>query len=305
MKKGCWIAGAIILTLGIIVFAIGAGLSAESMEYQTEEKSFSGGIQSISIDCAAEDVYIRPSADNNFHVFCSGPAGSEYTIEVIEGTLTVTMQKEILDYLTLFDFGNEAKITVQLPVGNAAIPFASLTVDAASGDIQVAERLLFRRCDLTTASGDISFRAEVQGKMSLETTSGDIYVEGSSQAPAYECILSSTSGSVVLKGQSAAALIVNTVSGDILLENCDFDVLTANAVSGEIELENVDTDECYLGTTSGDISAGLRKAMDFYCSSTSGEIETPPSVTGGGLCKITTTSGDIEVWIATRNSAKD
>ena len=109
----------------------------------------------------------------------------------------------------------------------------------------------------------------------------------------------------MLKGQSAAALIVNTVSGDILLENCDFDVLTANAVSGEIELENVDTDECYLGTTSGDISAGLRKAMDFYCSSTSGEIETPPSVTGGGLCKITTTSGDIEVWIATRNSAKD
>lgn len=302
MMKGCWIAGAIILTLGIIVFALGAGLSTDSMEYQTAEKSFSGGIRSISIDCAAEDVYVRPSTDNNFHVFCNGPAGSEYTIEVIEGTLTVATQKEILDYLTLFDFGNEAKITVQLPVGNTAVPHESLTVETASGDIQVAEQLLFRRCDLTTASGDISFRADVQGRMKLETTSGDIYLEDSSQARAYECILSSTSGSVVLKGQSVSALIVDTVSGDILLENCEFDVLTANAVSGDLELQNVDTDECYLGTTSGDISAGLRKAMDFHCSSTSGEIETPPSVSSGGPCQITTTSGDIEVWIATRNS---
>lgn len=302
MMKGCWIAGAIILTLGIIVFALGAGLSTDSMEYQTAEKSFSGGIQSISIDCAAEDVYIRPSTDGEFHVLCSVPSGVGYDIKVIEGTLTVTTQKEILDYFTFFDFGAEAKITIQLPVMNTVVCFESLTVETASGDIQVAEQLLFSRCDLTTASGDISFRADVQGRMKLETTSGDIYVEDFSQAPAYECILSSTSGSVVLKGQSAAALIVDTVSGDILLENCDFDVLTANAVSGDLELQNVDTDECYLGTTSGDISAGLRKAMDFHCSSTSGEIETPPSVTGGGLCQITTTSGDIEVWIATRNS---
>ena len=305
MMKGCWIAGAIIVTLGIIVFAIGAGLSADSLEYQTSDKSFSGGIQSISIDCTSEDVYIRPSTDSNFHVFCSGPVRTEFTIEVIEGTLTVKTQKEVLDYFTIFDFGNESKITVQVPVTNAAVPFEFLVVDTASGDIQVAEQLLFRRCDLTTGSGDISFRADVQGKMKLETTSGDIFAEDSSQAPVYECILSSTSGSVVLKGQNAAALIVETVSGDILLQNCDFDVLTANAVSGDLELENIDTDECYLATTSGDISAGLCKAMDYHCSSTSGDIETPPAVTGGGLCQITTTSGDIEVWIATRNGSKD
>lgn len=303
MKKGCWIAGAILITLGMIIFFIGAGLSAGSMEYQTAEKSFDGGIQSIHVDCTAEDVYIRPSTDGEFHVFCSVPSGAGYDIKVIEGTLTVTTQKEILDYFTFFDFGYEAKITIQLPVMNTAVCFESLTVDTASGDIHVAEQLLFRRCDLNTASGDVIFKGDVQGKMNIETTSGDITVEDVSQAPAYECILNSTSGSVTAKNLNATAFIVETTSGDVLLENCEFGALTANAVSGEIELEGVDADECYIRTTSGDVSAGFVKEMDFQCSSTSGDIETPPSAGNGGLCQIITTSGDIEVWIYTRNSA--
>ena len=303
MMKGCWIAGAILLTIGIIIFAIGAGLSVGSMDYQTVEESFSNGIHGLKVNCGAEDVYIRPSTDDQYHVFCSGSDKSEFKVEVIEGILTVTAERNYLDNLIFWGIGEEMKITVQLPVANSITSLESLTIDTASGDVLVAENLLFRRCDLNTASGDVIFKGDVQGKMNIETTSGDITVEDASQAPSYECTLNSTSGSIIAKSLNATAFIVETTSGDVLLENCDFGALTANAVSGEIDLEGVDVDECYIRTTSGDVSAGLAKEMDFHCSSTSGDIETPPSASNGGLCQITTTSGDIEVWIHTRNSA--
>lgn len=300
--KGFWIAGAICLTFGIIIFAIGAGLSADSVVYQNVEESFGSGIRGISIDCSAEDVYIRPSTDDEYHVFCSGLDKTSFNIEVSDGILTVTSTTEVWDSFLALNFGDGAKITVQMPVTNSVVPVESLTVDTASGDIQVAEGLLFRRCDLSTTSGDITFKGDVQGKMNMETTSGDIYVEDISEAPAYECILNSTSGIISVKGLNVSALIAETTSGDACLENCDIGALTVNTVSGDVELEGVDADECYIRATSGDVSAGFAKEMDFQCSSTSGDIETPPSAANGGLCQITTTSGDIEVWIYSKNA---
>lgn len=300
--KEFWIAGAICLTIGIIIFAVGAGLHADSVVYQNVEESFGSGIRGISVDCSAEDVYIRPSTDDEYHVFCSGSDKTSFNIEVSDGILTVTSTTEVWDSFLALNFGDGAKITVQMPVKNTEVPVESLTVDTASGDIQVAEGLLFRRCDLSTTSGDITFKGDVQGKMNMETTSGDIYVEDMSLAPAYECILNSTSGTISVKGLNVSALIAETTSGDACLENCDIGALTVNTVSGDVELEGVDADECYIRATSGDVSAGLAEAMDFHCSSTSGDIETPPSAANGGLCQITTTSGDIEVWIYSKNA---
>lgn len=301
MKKGFWTAGALCLTIGIVLFVVGGFFSSRSKVYQTVERSFSGGIRGISIDCSAEDVYLRPSTDNQYHVFCSGSEETEFSIEVIEGILTVTSDQEFLENLAAWDFENQAKITVQLPVGNSVVPLESVTVSTASGDVLAAEKLLLRRCEITTASGAVSFRAAVQGRMRIESTSGDIFVEDPSKTPAYEFILSSTSGDLTLKGQTVSAIVVESTSGDMLLEDCEFGTLTANSVSGEIDLAGVDAEECYIQTTSGDVSAGLRRAMDFHCSSTSGDIETPASVSGG-LCQIDTTSGDIKVWIDSRNS---
>ena len=298
MKKGIWIAGLLCLVLGITLFSVGISMDAGKLNFGTLNKSFSQKVTALSIDCRGQDVLIRPSKDRNCYVTCSDYSDVSYTVELTNGVLSVIAEGSMFD--GLFRWG-DAKVTVQLPPDYFQGLYDSLEVSTGSGDILVEEGVIFQRSKLESTSGDISFRADVQGKMTIETTSGDIELEDRSSLFAHQVELATTSGEITVRGQNARYLSAKSTSGDVTLDSCDIHELTVNCTSGDVELRYVDLENCNLQTISGDVSAGVGKAMDFHCSSTSGDVDTPPPVTNGGLCQVSTTSGDIEIWIYSEN----
>lgn len=302
MKKTIWIAGILCLVLGTALVLIGAYFYTDTLDYQKLDKGFSGEITALCIDCDGQDVYIRPSADRNCRVSCTGFGGTEYSVELVNGVLFVTSKGETLESVFLRLFAGEAKVTVELPPQYFHEPYESLEVSTASGDILVEEGLIFQRCDLTASSGDVSFLADVWGRMNIETSSGDIKLADSSSAfSVHQVTLSTSSGDIRVEGQNAFSLSAQNASGDVTLDSCEIYELTVSCTSGDVELRYVDLESCNLQTISGDVSAGIGKTMDFHCSTTSGDIDIPPPATKGGLCQITTTSGDIRVWIYSEN----
>ena len=303
MKKAIWIIGGICFLLGIGLLAVGGYLYSGQMEYETVRKTISGEIQSVAIDCASQDVRILPSENAQCYVIYGDAEGVEYTIELTEGVLQIRADGEIWHKNLAGIFGRDPGVTLLLPPQYFHGPYGLLEVSTAAGDICIEEGLSFARGELSSTSGDICFRANVQGNLDLRTTSGDIELQDSAATYLpYLVNLSASSGTITVKEQNAFSISAKTSSGDVTLEKVRAtDTITVSCTSGDIDLLDVDAGRYSLRTVSGDIAAGMRRAMDFRCDTTSGSIETPVAMADAGLCRLSTVSGDIEVWICTDN----
>ena len=91
--------------------------------------------------------------------------------------------------------------------------------------------------------------------------------------------ISSASGDVEIDRGSASAASIRTASGDVRLDELETDpTLTVQTASGDVELELL-SDRFY------DIKTN------------SGSVYAPQSTRDGGMCRITTTSGDVRITV--------
>lgn len=68
--------------------------------------------------------------------------------------------------------------------------------------------------------------------------------------------------------------------------------------SGDIQLQDFDADMLKLHSNSGCVSGSLLSSKKFEISTNSGSVDVPPSDNNGGLCAVTTTSGDVTFRIS-------
>ncbi|MBO7292438.1 MAG: DUF4097 family beta strand repeat protein, partial [Clostridia bacterium] len=66
--------------------------------------------------------------------------------------------------------------------------------------------------------------------------------------------------------------------------------------TGDVEFYSCDAAEIFMKTTTGDIEGSLLTDKIFMTKSSTGAIEVPRT-TSGGVCDITTSTGDIEIEI--------
>lgn len=216
----------------------------------------------IVVRDASESVRIEPSSSDSIEVECWESENKRFGITDEGGVLSVVGTDRPVPHLFAMDFQNRTTV-VRVPASYSG----SVSVETASGNIEVVDLQAVKTVSATTASADITVSA----------------------LPAAETVFaSSTSGSIWLGNTDAANIDARTVSGRISAEGC----------SGErISLES----------TSGGIFAQIAGAEGDYAietASISGSISTPASTPDASKrISMKTVSGDIELLLSESTEA--
>lgn len=290
--------------------------------------------ENIKIDNTLCDIFIIPSEDEECKVVCHDEKKRYHTVEVIDNTLTINSIDsrkwyEEFYFGFIFNWNDSISLSIYLPKKE----YTELYVNTFSGDINIANSFTFKNAKVESTSGDIKCSAKFKGDVKFDSTSGDIEL---SNVSANNISADTTSGDINISSISADNISADTTSGeveisyanakdklyadstsgdlnildskayDIFLESTSGDVNMRNTVSlgnlkiestsGDIEFYRCDGKSINFNSVSGDIEGSLLTEKLFLTDTTSGDISVPNCISDE-QCRITTTSGDIEVTI--------
>ena len=339
MKKSVWITmivagGCILAGLACIVvgFALG-GHNFMKANIESKDITVSEEFQNVRVDTVSADVTFVLSNDGACRVAVKDDGRMNYTVEVVDSTLTVSAERKSPWYkkpFSLFGGAEDASVTVYLP----AKAYQSLIAETTSGDIEAECRLsVSGDVSLTVTTGDIEWQGSAES-LSVKATTGEISLENmivvqkiTAQITTGEARLShvvcgsldahaGTGDIEVTDSEIAGQITAESTTGEIKLTRVTCDSLDSQTTSGRIELTDTtvtghiraktnsggirlvraDAATLSLKTTSGSVAGSLRTPKVIYAHSTSGSVNVP-RFTEGGLCEIETTSGSIRLTI--------
>lgn len=260
----------------------------------------------ISIDTDTVDIRFAKSSDGKCRVATRDTSNHIYSVAVEDGTLHIRV-----DFKGLFEIGigvYDSFVTVYLPED----AYGALTIKEDTGDIEIPGNFSFESMDIELDTGDVVSHADVTGTCRIEATTGDIKVENASVGA---LALRTTSGDIAVSDVVCAGnFSANVRTGDTFLTNLICTDLTSTGTTGELKLTNVITsgkidimrdtgDVTFEGadaasikveTSTGDVTGTLLSDKIFRYKTSTGRVELPPTTTGG-ICEITTDTGDIKI----------
>ena len=299
---GCIVFGGVMMTLNWDLSEL------STVKYEINEYEITDSFQKIWINTDTADITLVPS--DTISVVCTERVNAKHTVSVKDGILRI----EIVDYTKWyerigFDFST-SKITVYVPQGQ----YEMLKIKGSTGDVKIPENYQFERVDIHQSTGDVTCKASTTETMKIKTSTGSIHVEnvsvghleltvttGKIMATDVNCRgdmnVSVSTGKTNLTNVSCKNLTTDGNTGDITLKN----VVTAEKLSierstGYVKFEGCDAAEIYVKTDTGDVTGTLMSEKVFLCKTHTGSVNVPKT-TSGGLCEITTDTGDIRLTI--------
>lgn len=274
-------------------------MDEKNLQIRKEEEFDLTGMEEVRVKLASSDVHIYKSENGKLKVVqksSNEPEQDELFCSNITNN-TISIIENLKVKFKFFSFGTSwSSYDIYVPeeyVGN-------LTIQTASGSIQIATNLNTNNLTLKSTSGSLKVEKDLTLKenLNLQTTSGSIKIEG--KQTANNGTLKSTSGSIQIDKQTeiTQVLTISTVSGSIKSE----ELITANSskissTSGSIKLACLITEkDSSFSTVSGGIQLSDFKGYGTL-SSTSGSIRVANFDIIGDT-NIKSTSGKIELTMA-------
>ncbi len=316
MKKAALIMATILLIAGLAVsFAAFASAGFDfrnlsTVKAETKTYTTGGTFDRIEIRENTADVTFAVSEDETATVVCRETAPTVHTVTVEDGTLKI-VSSETIGWRNLFELSFESpSVTVYLPKK----AYASLSIVTQTGDVEVPDWMTFDGAAIHGSTSDVRFDAKVKNLLSIETSTGEIIVNGAS-AETIECKATTgdvrmtnvacegdvyvkvSTGEAFLEGLTCRDLKSDGSTGDVVLQ----DVLAKGCISierstGDVALRNSDAAEVWVKTSTGDVTGTLRTEKIFVTKTSTGDVHVPDSASGG-RCEITTATGDILIRI--------
>lgn len=277
MKKSKKIAIIIAVIMIFVGFALAMGATVmlgfdikelNTLTFETNSYSVEEAFTNISIDGAECNVSLVKSEDGICNVVCHESDKITHTVEVKDGTLSITRRDNRKWYENIGVYWGDMDIEIYLPESE----YDALYVKTLSGDIAIPEAFHFGDTEVQSTSGNVDFTASVSGNLSVKTVSGEVYV---SRTDSKKVSVQSTSGDIDFK--------------DVVSQ----EEIHIESVSGDVELYQCDAESLWIKTSSGNVSGSLLTEKIFFADTSSGDVDVPRS-SSGGKCEIITTSGDIE-----------
>lgn len=313
MKKWMKI-GLICMAVGALMFAGAAAVKgfdfralAEAQGNVTEQTfEITEAFDRIEIRNSSGDIRVEKAQDGACRAVCGQSENYSYTVAVNEGVLKITGKSNALfGWIGLGD--NSSGVCLYLPGDN----YPAITIETASGNVEICEGLTFGDVDMSASSGKLVFRAASTGGLKAEVSSGDVEIGGSANSVDVECASGSvtltgsakdatvetTSGDVRIAPRSIDSVSVTTTSANITFEGVKSDSIRAGSTSGDVRFIDSDARKIEIHTTSGDVTGNLLTDKIFNIKTASGDVKAPRSVSGGGDCDIYTTSGDVDITV--------
>ena len=322
--------------VGAVLFVIGAAsvgwdfTKLGTEKYENNSYEITEEFADISINTDTADIVFLPSDDGKCKVECFEPEKAKHSAVISEGALTINVNdtRKWYDYISL-GF-TSPKITVYLPEGE----YGSLVIEEKTGDIDITQNFKFKNIDVSVSTGDVKLGAMSAENINISGSTGDVCVENVSVG---ELNVSVSTGRVAVSGTTAMeniaigtstgriAVSESSVTGDVKVEVSTgkiylTDVTCNDLISmgdtGDISMKNViatgkfsikrdtgdvrftdsDAAEIFVKTDTGDVGGSLLSEKVFITKTSTGKIDVPKSITGG-VCEITTSTGDIKITV--------
>jgi DUF4097 and DUF4098 domain-containing protein YvlB len=310
-KRRLLVSMAIILAACLIfvalIYLFGGGFGAK---YETVNHDITERVDGISIDVSTADVTVALSEDGEIRVECFERKCLAYDVTVEGGTLKISEidTRKWYDYLSISFVS--PKITVYLPEGE----YGDLRVDASTADIDICADLTFDSIGVNVSTGDITCSASAYENASFETSTGDITVSG---ITAESLELTASTGDITLRSVSVrGGVSVEVSTGDTEIVDLDCGKFSADAstgdvtltrtvtngtlsvtcTTGDVTLASCDGGEIVIETSTGSVRGSLKTAKMFIAQASTGSINVPDTASGG-VCRITTTTGNINITV--------
>lgn len=278
-------------------------------KYTTETYEITENIQNISIETITADVKILPASDGVNKVVSFEREKIKQTVSLSAGTLVIGAEdtREWYDHINFFAW-EKPVLTVYL----AQTELNSLAIQGSTGDVTIAKEFSFDSIDVSISTGDVDCYASASGLMKIKTSTGDISVKNVAVG-ALDLTLSTGDvevESVVCEGD----VQINLSTGDTEIDNLTCKNFSSTGDTGELEMNKVvaaetmnikrttgdirfkycDAAEVTIKASTGDVKGTFLSEKIYEVSTSTGKKIVPYSETGG-KCKITTTTGDIEI----------
>ena len=296
------------ILLGVLISCNFNFKNLSTAGFQSKTYNFTETVESLSVTTNTADVELIFSEDGSWRVECYEQEKLPHTVRLENGKLVIAVddQRAWYDYLGIHF--SSPKITVYLP----RTTLSAFEADIGTGKLCVPSNFSFESSKVTCSTGDINWAASVSGKLNLEATTGDIQV---SEISVGNMRLSVTTGDITAQAitcEGDAAIHVSTGDAkvsDLTCANLSCDGSTGDAMfnnvvasgkltilrsTGDVHLENCDGQTLSLKTSTGDIIGSLLSEKIYITETSTGTVCVPKS-TVGGLCEITTSTGDIYV----------
>lgn len=287
------------------IFSLGEGdLVKKSIEIDSK-------FNKIDIeDLPSMNIRLCKSNSNKCYVEYYDSKDMIHNIDVINDTLSISVDKK-KDTINISFISFCPETTVYLTEKE----YDRINIVASSGDIDIDYDVIADELQLKTSSGSICANNASGNNANINASSGSIKLNGASFA---DIEVETSSGDIELYNSESESIYAKANSGDIDYNGVKANTIRfvttsgstsgynvvakesieGNASSGDIELESASSLLFDLTTSSGDIELELTSdnKYAFETKSNSGDIEVPSYVPdANALCKLKTSSGDIEV----------
>ena len=316
IKKFWLITAAVLMAAGCVIFAVAMACAGfewsklSTVSYVDNTMDLQEDFSAVSVSAGVSDVKFTVWDEDYCRVVCRETDRVTHTATVIDGQLVIRMedQRKWYDHVGI---GNteDYSITVYLPRKHLAYVSVRVTV----GDVELPGALDVERISVEGRSGDVICRASA-AELEICTTTGDVTLEG---VTAQNIKLTVTTGdmrvntvtseNMALHGEMGRLCLATVTCGTMKVEGTSLDTemtdvtarvsLSVNTSTGDVDLQNCDAPSICLKAATGDVTARLLTGKHFNVVTRSGNISIPAD-SDGGICEITTTTGNIRVEIS-------
>ena len=302
------IVGSTLLLAGGAIFAVGLS-SCSKKDTLTHEFALEGDINSINFDVDVSDVKFNATTDGTKKVVFKETEKMYHTYSVTEGKLKIGFEdtrkwNEKMFNTTDFKVelyipgGHYTELTVKDDTGSFDIPgefsFDKLSIEASTGDMSLkcgaSESFYFK-----TSTGNVSISSSTAKNMTLTSSTGNLNMNDVKVEE--KITISKSTGHIDMSKVHAKDYESSSSTGHVNLK----DVIVENHIkiktsTGDVKLEDSDAATLNITTSTGDVKGTLLTNKIFYVHTDTGKVNVPTS-TEGGLCEITTDTGDVSISI--------
>ena len=286
-----------LLFTGLIIFSTIMSLlnwdftKLSTVKYQTITHEVSEDFTNIDINVDTADVEFFYTTDSKITVTTREYENSTHSIKVEDSTLKIETldTRKWYERISLFSFISP-KVAIYLPLEE----YGKLSIISDTGDVKMPNDLNFSSIDIVSDTGDVINYASATEYIKIQTTTGDVKLE---KISTNEITIIVTTGDVKVKDVACKTFTSNGNTGDISLINVIVrDNLTIFRSTGDVEFHRCDADNIEVETDTGDVEGSFVSSKIFITKTSTGDVDVPKT-TSGGICKITTSTGDIEIDI--------
>ncbi len=311
-----YIIATIFVVAGIGIFICACLAGGEDLQryfvrdYETNIHEVEESFQNILIQTDTADIVFVRSENGECKVECYEEKERKHEVMVKDGALSIKEidERKWYEHISLFSFASP-KITVYLPEEQ----YKEMTIRQSTGDVTIPNGFMFESIQLVGSTGAARCYASVEKVLQINRSTGaveagnltaeQLKIEVSTghidvvEVACEDIDITVSTGFLKMVEVSCQNLKTTGDTGDITL--CDVlvqNLLYAERSTGDIYFERCDAKEIKMITDTGDVEGTLLSEKIFYIDTDTGSVDVPKTL-NGGLCEITTDTGDIRIEI--------